>query len=350
MDTPSLVSLPLPMATALLCATLAGLVFKLNLGSKYANAFFAGFFGLGALSSCLVALRFGYGFQNLIPLQRTVPLFVAPTLYLGFASLTIGQSRALRLALLHLSAAVAVIMFFVRTPFDLRFLDLVISASYAFYCVALFLLWRRGPDALIQAPVSVSGTLSNWVLRSAGFLLFVLALDSAIALDFALTRGANTSLLISYGTVPLLMLLLATLITLPKMLSKPQAVPDRTLESAKEDQELLNRLDRLMVEQRLYLEPDITVQRLARRLTVPTRNLSAVVNRTQGLNMSQYVNRFRLQHAAHLLSDTEESVTSIATQSGFMARSNFYREFQRVFGQTPVEFRASVKQSSNIKV
>jgi AraC-like DNA-binding protein len=91
----------------------------------------------------------------------------------------------------------------------------------------------------------------------------------------------------------------------------------------------------------LFLEADLTVQRLARRLHLPARSLSAAINRTQGSNMSQYVNTFRLAHAARLLVESKDSVTRIAEQSGFMTRSNFYREFQRVYGQSPKEYRLS---------
>ncbi|MEM8539331.1 MAG: AraC family transcriptional regulator [Pseudomonadota bacterium] len=82
-------------------------------------------------------------------------------------------------------------------------------------------------------------------------------------------------------------------------------------------------------------------------MTVPTRSLSAAVNRTRGMNLSQYVNQFRLAHAARLLTDTDESVTAISLGSGFMARSNFYREFQRVYKQSPIEYRETTKQISD---
>jgi AraC-like DNA-binding protein len=57
------------------------------------------------------------------------------------------------------------------------------------------------------------------------------------------------------------------------------------------------------------------------------------------MNMSQYVNGFRLDHAARLLRETNDSVTQVMSQSGFLTRSNFYREFQRVYRQTPAQYR-----------
>jgi len=57
--------------------------------------------------------------------------------------------------------------------------------------------------------------------------------------------------------------------------------------------------------------------------------------------VSQYVNGFRLDHAAQLLRSTDTSVVQVMAQSGFLTRSNFYREFQNRFGQTPAAYRQS---------
>jgi AraC-like DNA-binding protein len=57
--------------------------------------------------------------------------------------------------------------------------------------------------------------------------------------------------------------------------------------------------------------------------------------------VSQYVNGFRVEHAARLLRDTDTSVAKIMEQSGFLTRSNFYREFQKRYDEAPAAFRQS---------
>lgn len=348
MDNPALVSFPLPMLTALLCCVLALLIWRLELGPARANALFSAFFGLGAVTAFSVGLRFGYGMDALIPLQRTFPLFLGPLMYLGFASMTVDKRDLAKSILCHLGAPVVVMGLFWLIAKDLRSLDWVISVSYLFYSAALYLLWRKGPDALIYARVDVTRSLSNWILRGIGFVVFMLLLDSAIALDFATNKGANAPRLISYGTVPVIFLLLATLVTLPLMLSRSGTAPQPLPVSDTEDAKVEARLRILMREHQLFLDPDLTVQRLAKRLHLPARSLSAAINKAQGTNVSQYVNAFRLAHAAELLVETEESVARIATQSGFLTRSNFYREFQRVYGQSPRAYRTSGRPEENV--
>ena len=99
----------------------------------------------------------------------------------------------------------------------------------------------------------------------------------------------------------------------------------------------------LLTESRLFLDTDLTVDRLAKRLTVPSRALSLAINQTKGVNVSQYVNDFRLDHAAALLVEGQGSVAEVMEQSGFLTRSNFYREFQRRFGVTPAAYREAEK-------
>ena len=99
----------------------------------------------------------------------------------------------------------------------------------------------------------------------------------------------------------------------------------------------------LLTESRLFLDTDLTVDRLAKRLTVPSRALSLAINQTKGVNVSQYVNDFRLDHAAGLLAEGQSSVAEVMEQSGFLTRSNFYREFQRRFGVTPAAYREAAK-------
>jgi AraC-like DNA-binding protein len=338
MDSPAMINFPLPMLTALLCGMLAVLVWRLDLGIARASAMFSALLALCTVQALLVGLRFGYGMSGLIPLQRTLPLFFGPLMYLCFAALTVDTRGFARRAGVHLCAPVVFLVLFWASFSDLRHLDLMISLSYLFYCIALFRLWRKGPDALIYARVDVTETLSNWTLRSVALLAFVLILDTVIALDFQLNQGANAPALISYGMLPLIALLFALLITVPKI--KSQARETKPAPSGSSDAQVAEKLNALMEDEQLFLDHQLSVQRMARRLHLPARDVSSAINRTYGANASQYVNEFRLKFAADLLVKSDDSVGLIAERSGFLSRSNFYREFQRVYGQSPSAFRS----------
>jgi AraC-like DNA-binding protein len=101
-----------------------------------------------------------------------------------------------------------------------------------------------------------------------------------------------------------------------------------------EDQEIVARLDALLRETRIYLDPDLTLQRLARRLHIPDKRLSAAVNRVTQANLSRHINGWRIAHACDLIA-TGRSITETMFASGFNTKSNFNREFLRVMGLSP---------------
>ena len=53
----------------------------------------------------------------------------------------------------------------------------------------------------------------------------------------------------------------------------------------------------LLEEQKLYLDPDLTLNQIARRLILPIKGVSSAVNRTTGENVSRYINARRMDVA-----------------------------------------------------
>ena len=84
----------------------------------------------------------------------------------------------------------------------------------------------------------------------------------------------------------------------------------------------------------LYLDPDLTLARLARRMTLPAKQVSAAVNRVTGENVSRLINGYRIRHACERLA-AGDGVTTAMLASGFNTKSNFNREFLRVTGMSP---------------
>jgi AraC-like DNA-binding protein len=74
---------------------------------------------------------------------------------------------------------------------------------------------------------------------------------------------------------------------------------------------------------------------------VPARELSAAINSVTGQNVSQFVNNRRIAEACRLLEETKQSATTIMLDVGFSTKSNFNREFRRVTGKSPRQWRAA---------
>ena len=58
-----------------------------------------------------------------------------------------------------------------------------------------------------------------------------------------------------------------------------------------------------------------------------------------GISPSEFLHRLRIKHACSLLSNTRNSVLSIATQCGYLTVSSLNRQFQKFMHMTPMEYR-----------
>lgn len=107
------------------------------------------------------------------------------------------------------------------------------------------------------------------------------------------------------------------------------------------DKETLAAIQSRMETKHSYRDPDLNLDRLARRALIPARQISTAINRATGKNVSQYVNELRIAEACQLLAETEKSVTEVMLDVGFQTKSNFNRELRRVTDMTPVQWRSS---------
>lgn len=334
-----LMMIPVPFLATLLCAALSVVIRRVDLGSEMSSQILAALFVVFALETVLVGLRFGYGIERFTLLQGILPLAVGPLTYLGFAALMVSLQQLKAMAKWHFGAAGVIVLIALVLPLQLVPLDWAISASYLFYAVALFLIWRRGSNVLIHARLEIARGVRRLMLWAISVLGLLFILDTAIALSFALRNEGLAVSFISFGSALLVLGLVLSFLILPGYL-RPGEAPGRALVENEDDWIALEAQAReFMTKSQLYLDPELTVQRLAKRLHVPARKLSLAINESQGMNLSQYVNGFRLAHAAELLQHSDDSVSKVMAQSGFLTRSNFYREFQRVFGVSPAAYR-----------
>lgn len=104
---------------------------------------------------------------------------------------------------------------------------------------------------------------------------------------------------------------------------------------------LYDLLKRLMETNRLYLDPELTLKKVADLLNTNTKYLSQVVNHQAGVNFQQYINLYRVEEAkSKIVKDSLSNLTlyGIALQCGFKNKSTFYKVFKETTGYTPKDF------------
>lgn len=106
--------------------------------------------------------------------------------------------------------------------------------------------------------------------------------------------------------------------------------------------EWLDKMDRMMAEEKPYLDPQFNLQQLAGRLGLTPHRVSQLLNQFRGESFSDYVNRFRMEHFKRAVTDPANghlSLLAIAFDSGFNSKAAFNAVFKKMTGMTPSEFK-----------
>ncbi|MCD5314367.1 AraC family transcriptional regulator [Kineosporia babensis] len=84
---------------------------------------------------------------------------------------------------------------------------------------------------------------------------------------------------------------------------------------------------------------------LARRAQLSVSHFSAAFRRDTGVGVVEYVKRLRMARARFLLSATDQPVAEIATAVGYGDPFYFSRQFKKVVGQSPAQFRQAARST-----
>jgi AraC-like DNA-binding protein len=112
---------------------------------------------------------------------------------------------------------------------------------------------------------------------------------------------------------------------------------------SQEEQELVERVQRSMEQERLYRQEGLTIADLAGRLGVQEYRLRRAINRhLRFRNFNEFLNQQRIRAACAVLSDparTDVPILTIALEQGFGSIGPFNRAFKAQIGVTPSEYR-----------
>lgn len=309
-----------------------------------------------AIQAALSGLNLSVGLNSARLIQPIGAAILPSFCFVAFNQLRPNEPARLSYQWLHLLPVclVAVLVAFWRAP-----IDIALFAIYLGYGLALLRVARRGPDELAAVRISDGWSTYNALVAMAVLFVITAFLDAIVALDFTFGDGQQARTLLTIASVLWLVVAgyAATVADNARPDTEAAAVENSAVHglstialayasSAEEDTAAISRLEALMRQQHLYRDPDLTLDRLARRAGIPARQISSALNRIYGRNISQIVNEYRVSDAKRQLTTTADSVTVIMLQSGFGTKSNFNREFLRVTGMTPSTYRRVAGETS----
>ncbi|MCP4151719.1 MAG: AraC family transcriptional regulator, partial [bacterium] len=107
-------------------------------------------------------------------------------------------------------------------------------------------------------------------------------------------------------------------------------------------EECIKKLMHQVEVKKVYRDADITLEKLADRLSIPRHVLSRILNERLKRNFSDYINYYRIEEARRILSTAEGAKrknTIVAFDVGFNTATAFYKAFKKFTGKTPKEYR-----------
>lgn len=330
--------LPIPMIIALLLFVLLAH----RLATRETHASLLALIAVCALQAGIIALVQYYGVAMLRPLQAMMATVIPPVAWFGFRQAASGRVAGAADIWHGSGLALAMLCLWLQP----MLLDVLIPVVFASYGAAMLWVLARGEDSLPHSRLESGGApLLAWRIVAAS-LVASAACDVVVA--YQLATGANPLLLWAPSVVSSLSLLSLGALSLTHAMES-QREREATGSSLTEvdearDQAIIAKLDDYMKTHRPYLDPDLTLSRLARKLIVPAKQLSTAINRSKGENVSRFINRHRIEHACTEMA-AGKSVTSAMLDAGFNTKSNFNREFLRVRNMSPSKWQ---DQSSEV--
>ena len=151
----------------------------------------------------------------------------------------------------------------------------------------------------------------------------------------------------------LTIIVVAGIVGIPKWLERRQERKEIDTEkykssslSDRQAEVYLNKLLTIMETEKPYLDANLSLRELARRVGCSKENLSQVINAQTALNFKNFINKYRVEAAKLKLADPRENqfvLMKIALDVGFNSKSVFNAAFRKFAGKSPSQYRTEAQ-------
>ncbi|MGL1958262.1 MAG: helix-turn-helix domain-containing protein [Colwellia sp.] len=373
------------LMTTMQCLFFGALLYVTNTNRIKSTLFLTAFLFAHALIPANELMMWGAEFKNQVRYQWPSFYFIPEIAYYVDGALLLFCIKHLvfrdfslkKIDLLHLLPLIAFVAFLSTTFYNHSFEQrqemlfnesFVYSASYVnlefliksvrvFYAAACLILIIKYQHLLQNTKSNFEKVHITWLKSLViGFMVVMLSetlLAGAKVINLfdgfgieAFSYFSYIGLTGNYASFVLVNLLVFTAIR--HFITFEQVAEEETTKKTNDDQfinpDMAAEVDAAMLKHKAYMEPDITLDKLAESLSIIPRDLSMLINRHFGINFYEFINKYRIEEAKKMLLDPvhkNTTITDIYLAVGFNSKSVFYTFFKKFENITPSQFRQS---------
>lgn len=182
--------------------------------------------------------------------------------------------------------------------------------------------------------IDISSTMSGLAL-SATFIMHWTAYIGIYKYKLAKNKVAVYNFLNNDSAIPY-----------PNLQIVENSTPQEYKETITADNLYFQKLELLCKDDHIYTDSTLNREKVAEKLGISAGYLSQIVNTITGDNFANYINNYRVEAVKEMISNSEyENYTLLAMglEAGFTSKTTFYKAFKKVTGQTPNEYKNTIK-------
>lgn len=310
------------------------------------------------LEPVLIYTRFLYEIPHLLYIGPSFLLFTGPLALWQFQSIRSPSFRWKPIHLLHLLPAI-----FAKIKNAPLFMQ---SAEEKRAVLSRFFEWQLSGQELESSfqlfgflvkvhPIAYLAIILVWAIKASKIeksriskdhllyftVLLVTLLFYLFGQSLAVFVFGNSAFQWPLMAIPLYLFVLLVSYYVIKDKLRPRSV-SADFKTDKKAKEFYSGLQEHMRTQEPFLKAGVTLDDLARDLSVPAHYLSKTINSFEGKNFFDFVNFYRVEKAKKLITDgsmNHYTLEAISQESGFASKMSFNRAFKKHTELTPSEYR-----------
>ena len=368
--------------TTMQCLFFGVLLYVTNTHRIKSTLFLAAFLFAHALIPANELMMWGAEFKNQVRYEWPSLYFIpelayyldGALLFLCIKSLVFRDFSLKKVDLFHLLPLAAFIVFMTTMYYSYSYVlriemifseAFVYSAGYVnmeffsklvrvFYAIACFVLISKYKNRLQDTHSNIEKVHINWLNGLVIGFTVVMLLETVlvgakvISLFYPIGLGIFMYLGLTGNYTSFILVNLLVFTAIRYFMIFEQITVEESTKKPLDDQfvnpDMAAEVDAAMLKNKAYMEPDITLDKLAESLSIIPRDLSMLINRHFGINFYEFINKYRIEEAKKMLLDPENkntTITDIYLAVGFNSKSVFYTFFKKFENVTPSQFRHS---------